>query len=137
MLEASEQPEQSLGQRRWLRRIALGVELAGFLALIVLYNQVLDLRRNMGCGEQCAWKAMGLMLILSVGAWVVIPGAAAALYFGGSIYALAALIFLGWSASGTLPLLMGTIPSETIPARYLATAIGMVVGLEGVRHLSR
>jgi MFS family permease len=58
---------------------------------------------------------------------VLVP--AAALYFTGSIYALAALIFLGWSASGTLPLLMGTIPSETIPARYLATAIGMVVGL--------
>jgi MFS family permease len=53
----------------------------------------------------------------------------AALYFGGSIYALAVLVFLGWSASGTMPLLMGTIPSETIPARYVATALGMVMGL--------
>jgi MFS family permease len=54
---------------------------------------------------------------------------AAALYFDGSAYALAALVFLAWSASGTMPLLMGTIPSETIPARYVATALGMVMGL--------
>ena len=57
----------------------------------------------------------------------VVPGAV--LYFDGSAYALAALVFLGWSASGTMPLLMGTIPSETIPARYVATALGMVMGL--------
>jgi MFS family permease len=53
----------------------------------------------------------------------------AALYFDGSLYALAALIFVGWSASGTFPLFMGTIPSETIPARYVATSLGMTVGL--------
>ena len=53
----------------------------------------------------------------------------AALYFHGSLYALAALIFVGWSASGTFPLFMATIPSETIPARYIATSVGMVVGL--------
>jgi len=32
-------------------------------------------------------------------------------------------------ASGTFPLFMGTVPSETIPARYVATSLGMVVGL--------
>jgi ACS family hexuronate transporter-like MFS transporter len=53
----------------------------------------------------------------------------AALYFDGSLYALGALIFVGWSASGTFPLFMGTIPSETIPARYVATSLGMTVGL--------
>ena len=39
----------------------------------------------------------------------------AALYCQGSLYMLAALVFLGWSASGTFPLFMGTIPSETHP----------------------
>jgi MFS family permease len=39
----------------------------------------------------------------------------AALYYQGSPYMLAALVFIGWSASGTFPLFMGTIPSETIP----------------------
>jgi hypothetical protein len=42
---------------------------------------------------------------------------------------LGALIFIGRSASGTLPLIMGTIPSETMPARYLATSLGLAMGL--------
>jgi MFS family permease len=53
----------------------------------------------------------------------------AALYFQGSLYLLGVLIFIGWSASGTFPLFMGTIPSETIPARLVATSLGMVMGL--------
>ncbi len=53
----------------------------------------------------------------------------AALYFQGSLFILGALIFVGWSASGTFPLFMGTVPSETIPARYVATSLGMVVGV--------
>jgi MFS family permease len=53
----------------------------------------------------------------------------AALYFQGSLFMLGTLIFAGWSASGTFPLFMGTVPSETIPARYVATSLGMTVGL--------
>jgi MFS family permease len=53
----------------------------------------------------------------------------AALYFHGSLYLLGVLIFLGWAASGTFPLFMATIPSETIPARYVATAVGLAVGI--------
>jgi MFS family permease len=52
-----------------------------------------------------------------------------ALHFHGSQFLLGTLIFFGWSASGTFPLFMGTVPSETIPARYVATSLGMVVGL--------
>ncbi|HUJ52977.1 MAG TPA: MFS transporter [Steroidobacteraceae bacterium] len=53
----------------------------------------------------------------------------AAFYWHGSLYLLGALIFVGWAASGTFPLFMGTIPSETIPARYVATAMGLTVGV--------
>jgi len=53
----------------------------------------------------------------------------AALHFQGSLFMLGTLIFIGWSASGTFPLFMATVPSETIPARYVATSLGMVVGL--------
>ena len=53
----------------------------------------------------------------------------AALYFQGSSWMLALLVFLGWSASGTFPLFMATIPSETIPSRYVATTLGLVMGL--------
>lgn len=53
----------------------------------------------------------------------------AALYFPGSIGVLALLVFVGWSAAGCFPLFMAAIPSETIPARYLASAIGLVTGI--------
>lgn len=53
----------------------------------------------------------------------------AALYFSGSLVVLALLIFVGWSASGTFPLFMATIPSESIPARFLGTSLGLVMGI--------
>jgi MFS family permease len=53
----------------------------------------------------------------------------AALYYQGSSWMLALLVFLGWSSSGTFPLFMATIPSETIPSRYVATTLGLVMGL--------
>src|SRR5215467_12114819 len=53
----------------------------------------------------------------------------AVLYFHGSLYVLGVLVFVGWAASGTFPLFMATIPSETVPARYVATAVGLSVGV--------
>lgn len=50
-----------------------------------------------------------------------------AIYFQGSTLALGALLFAGWLASGTFPLFMGVIPGESIPHRYAATAMGLVV----------
>jgi len=64
-----------------------------------------------------AFSFIGLLTPLSV------------LYYPGSLTVLAVLIFIGWSASGVFPLFMGTIPSETIPARYIATSLGLVMGL--------
>ncbi len=52
-----------------------------------------------------------------------------ALYFGGSVFVLAALLFVGWLASGVFPLFMSAIPSETISARYVATTCGLIQGL--------
>ena len=53
----------------------------------------------------------------------------AALYFTGSVWMLAALLFVGWLASGVFPLFMSTIPSETISVRYVATTCGLIQGL--------
>lgn len=50
-----------------------------------------------------------------------------AIYFQGSTAALGALLFIGWLASGTFPLFMGVIPGESMPRRYAATAMGLVV----------
>lgn len=50
-----------------------------------------------------------------------------AIYFQGSTTALGVLLFVGWLASGTFPLFMGVIPGESMPRRYAATAMGLVV----------
>jgi predicted MFS family arabinose efflux permease len=51
------------------------------------------------------------------------------LYYTGPLWILGALIFVAWSASAVFPLFMATVPSETIPARYVATSMGLVMGL--------
>jgi predicted MFS family arabinose efflux permease len=53
----------------------------------------------------------------------------AALYYSGPLPILAALIFVGWLASGVFPLFMGTIPAESTSPRHVATAMGLVVGI--------
>jgi sugar phosphate permease len=50
-----------------------------------------------------------------------------AMYFQGSTVVLGALLFVGWLASGTFPLFMGVIPGESMPRKYAATAMGLVV----------
>jgi predicted MFS family arabinose efflux permease len=50
-----------------------------------------------------------------------------AMYFQGSTVTLGALLFVGWLASGTFPLFMGVIPGESIPRKYAATSMGLVV----------
>ncbi len=67
-----------------------------------------------------------VMIVFSV-IGVLVP--LAVLYYSGSLVTLGVLIFLGWSASGVMPLIMGTVPSETIPVKYIATTLGLVMGL--------
>jgi predicted MFS family arabinose efflux permease len=50
-----------------------------------------------------------------------------AMYFQGSTTILGAMLFVGWLASGTFPLFMGVIPGESMPRKYAATAMGLVV----------
>jgi predicted MFS family arabinose efflux permease len=53
----------------------------------------------------------------------------AVLNYTGSAIVLGIVIFIGWSASGVFPLFMATIPSETIPSKYVATSLGLIVGV--------
>ena len=53
----------------------------------------------------------------------------AVLNYTGSALLLGIVIFIGWSASGVFPLFMATIPSETIPSKYVATSLGLIVGV--------
>ena len=52
-----------------------------------------------------------------------------ALYYDGSLWIIGLLLFIGWSASGVFPMFMGTIPSETVPVAYVATAFGLTQGI--------
>jgi predicted MFS family arabinose efflux permease len=51
-----------------------------------------------------------------------------ALFYGGSVWILATLFFFGWALTGTFPLFMGTIPSETVGRAHMTTAIALVMG---------
>jgi len=72
---------------------------------------------------------IGRKPVMIIGSLFGIGAPMAALYWGGSTWVLAALLFVGWLASGVFPIFMATIPSETISARYVATAAGLTQGL--------
>jgi MFS family permease len=48
------------------------------------------------------------------------------LYFHGSLAGLTALMVVGWVGTAAFALFMAVIPGETLPARYTATAMGLV-----------
>ena len=53
----------------------------------------------------------------------------AVMYLTGGTWLFVPFFFFGWALNGIFPLFMATIPSETLPARYLATATGITMGL--------
>ena len=71
---------------------------------------------------------IGRKPIVIVGSLTGVLVPAVAMLWGGSVWILGVLLFVGWLANGVTPLLMATIPSETIPARYVATTAGLVQG---------
>jgi predicted MFS family arabinose efflux permease len=56
----------------------------------------------------------------------------AALYFTGSTWGLAALFFIGWTVTGTFPLFMATIPSESVSPTQVASALGLCMGVSEI-----
>ena len=50
------------------------------------------------------------------------------LYFHGSLWALAAIFFVGWSVNGIFPLFMATVPSESVAPAHAATVLGLCMG---------
>jgi ACS family hexuronate transporter-like MFS transporter len=55
-----------------------------------------------------------------------------ALYYQGPAWMMALLFFIGWSMNGIFPLFMATIPSESVDARHVATALGLTMGVAEV-----
>ena len=52
-----------------------------------------------------------------------------AMYAQSSFVILAPLFFAGWGFNSIFSLFMATIPSESLPVRYVATAAGVVMGI--------
>ena len=135
------------GQRRTLLAAAMGWALDAFDAM--LYSLVLALlMRDLGMSKTIA-GTLGTLTLLASGIGGILFGfladrigrkpvmigfcllgaltALGAIYFQGSTLALGVLLFAGWLASGAFPLFMGVIPGESIPRKYAATAMGLVV----------
>ena len=51
-----------------------------------------------------------------------------AMYYEGSVWGMAAIFFVGWGVNGIFPLFMGTVPSESVSPRHMATALGICMG---------
>jgi MFS transporter, ACS family, hexuronate transporter len=52
----------------------------------------------------------------------------AALYFSGPTWMLGAMFFVGWTFTGTMPLFMATVPSESVPKTHIGVALGLCMG---------
>jgi predicted MFS family arabinose efflux permease len=53
----------------------------------------------------------------------------AALYYGGPWQVLGLLMFIGWAPGSACILFLATIPSETVPAQSISTAIGLTFAI--------
>jgi len=53
----------------------------------------------------------------------------AALYYGGPWQVLGLLMFIGWAPASASILFFATIPSETVPAQSISTAIGLTFAI--------
>jgi MFS transporter, ACS family, hexuronate transporter len=51
-----------------------------------------------------------------------------AMYFHGSVWVLAGVFFVGWGLNGVCPLIMATIPSESVQPHHRAAALGLCMG---------
>lgn len=51
-----------------------------------------------------------------------------ALWHSGPPWSLATLFFIGWAFTGAMPLVMATIPSESVDARNIGSALGICMG---------
>lgn len=67
------------------------------------------------------------LMICSALLGAVLP--VAALYYSGSVWALGALFFVGWTITGAFPLFMATVPSESVAAARIPLALGLCMGI--------
>jgi MFS transporter, ACS family, hexuronate transporter len=66
-----------------------------------------------------------VVAVTSLLAFIVPLGA---LFHSGAPWTLGAVFFIGWSFTGAMPLVMAAIPSESVDARNIGSALGICMG---------
>ena len=66
-----------------------------------------------------------VMIVAPVLAFILPLGA---LFYTGPVWGLAAIFFVGWSFTGIMPLFMATVPSESVAAAHIGSALGLCMG---------
>ena len=67
----------------------------------------------------------GLIIVVPLLA-IILP--LAAMYFTGPVWILGAIFVVGWLFTGTMPLVMSTVPAESVDGRHMAGALGVCMG---------
>jgi predicted MFS family arabinose efflux permease len=141
-----------LAEPNVVRCVVLGVLLVSYLVVCWAFMP-LYLTRSRGFDAQTMGWLMGTLGISATLASTLIPALSdrfgrrpmmllaplagtvlplAALFFGGSVWMLAALFFFGWFVTGAFPLFMATIPSESVRAARIPLALGICMGVSEV-----
>ena len=133
---------------RLVRGALLGVLLVSYLVLCWTFMP-LYLTRVRGYDAQTMSWVMGALGISATLASTAIPALSdrmgrrpmmivmpllavilplGALFSTGPAAGLAAIFFVGWTITGLFPLFMATVPSESVSAGHIATALGICMG---------
>jgi MFS transporter, ACS family, hexuronate transporter len=137
-----------LGDRNVILCAALGVLLVSYLVVCWAFMPLYLTQVRKYDAATMGWL-MGTLGISATLATVVIPALSdrigrrplmiampllaillplAALYYTTSVWGLAVMFFAGWTVTGVFPLFMAAVPSESVPTRHIAVALGICMG---------
>ncbi len=71
---------------------------------------------------------IGRRAVVAVTSLISIVLPIGALLHSGPPWSLGVMLFIGWAFTGAMPLVMATIPSESVGARQVGTALGLCMG---------
>ena len=139
---------QALRVRNVLICVVMGILLVAYLVICWAFMPLFLTQSRGFSGDEMGWLMGTLGLSATLGSFVIaglsdrigrrpvmvmMPLIAVllplgALFFHGSIYALAAIFFVGWGLNGIFPLFMATVPSESVQPEQAATVFGLCMG---------
>ncbi len=139
---------EAFEERNVLICAAMGVLLVSYLVVCWAFMPLYLTRVRRFDADTMGWLMGTLGISATVGAFVIsalsdrfgrrplmvampLIGIAlplAAMDFAGSAWGLAAFFFVGWGLVGVLPLLMATVPSESVDPMHAATVMGICMG---------